>query len=102
VGLPADPNQERTVEFTPDDSIAVAQGQQVTIDAESNEAVIAFLTSEDFLALLEGPLINGFALEIPGIGSLRRTFEQLFPGVPLPSYWIPPIPSPPVRFPFPF
>jgi hypothetical protein len=80
----------------------VAEGQQVTVDAENNEAVIALLTADDFIELLEGPLINGFAVEIPGIGNLRSTFEQLFPGIPLPSYWVPPIPSPPIRFPFPF
>ncbi|MFQ4138246.1 hypothetical protein PGN35_018200 [Nodosilinea sp. PGN35] len=97
--LPAD---AETVEFTPEDSITVAQGQQVIVDPQKDEAVIAPLGAEDFINLLEGPLINGFAVEIPGIGDLRRSFEQLFPGVPLPYYWLPSIPSPPIRFPFPF
>jgi hypothetical protein len=91
-----------TVDFEEDDTLTVAEGQQVIIDPAQNEAVLAPLTAEDFIALLEGPLIEGFALEIPGIGDLRRSFEQLFPGVPLPYYWVPSIPSPPVRFPFPF
>jgi hypothetical protein len=96
------PTQPDTVEFTPDDSITLGEGQQATVDAENNEAVIAFLTADDFIDLLEGPLIDGFAVEIPGINNLRSAFEQLFPGVPLPSYWLPPLPSPSIPFPFPF
>ncbi|OKH51151.1 hypothetical protein NIES30_03565 [Phormidium tenue NIES-30] len=91
-----------TVEFTPEDSITVAEGQQVVVDAEEDEAVISPLSPEDFIDLLEGPLIDGFAVEIPGMANLRRSFEQLFPGIPLPYYWVPAIPSPPIRFPFPF
>ena len=97
----ASPDGE-TVDFAEDDSLTIAEGQQVIIDAEDDEAVILALSPEDFIDLLEGPLINGFALEIPGMANLRRSFEQLFPGVPLPSYWVPSIPSPPIRFPFPF
>ncbi|PSR16953.1 hypothetical protein C8255_15120 [filamentous cyanobacterium CCP3] len=97
----ASPNGE-AVDFAEDDSLTIAEGQQVIIDAEDDEAVILALSPEDFVDLLEGPLINGFAVEIPGMANLRRSFEQLFPGVPLPSYWVPPIPSPPIRFPFPF
>jgi hypothetical protein len=91
-----------SVGFAENDTITLAEGQQVIIDAERDEAVIAPLTPEDFVALLEGPLVRGFALDLPGIGNLRRTFERLFPGIPLPSYWRPPIPTPPIRFPFPF
>ncbi|MGG6239621.1 hypothetical protein ACQ4N7_13415 [Nodosilinea sp. AN01ver1] len=91
-----------TVDFSADDSLTIAEGQQVIIDAEDDEAVILPLSPEDFIDLLEGPLIDGFALEIPGMANLRRSFEQLFPGVPLPYYWVPSIPSPPIRFPFPF
>ncbi|PSN14727.1 hypothetical protein C7293_10425 [filamentous cyanobacterium CCT1] len=97
----ANPDGE-AVDFAEDDSLTIAEGQQVIIDAEDDEAVISPLSPEDFIDLLEGPLINGFALEIPGMANLRRSFEQLFPGVPLPSYWVPSIPSPPIRFPFPF
>jgi hypothetical protein len=96
------PTQPATVEFTPDDSITLGEGQQATVDAENNEAVIAFLTADDFIDLLEGPLIDGFAVEIPGINNLRSAFEQLFPGIPLPSYWLPPLPSPSIPIPFPF
>ncbi len=99
---PAGPLPEETVDFTPTDSISVAEGQQITVDAEKNQAVITLLTAEDFIELLEGPLINGFVVEIPGISNLRGTFERLFPGIPLPSYWVPPIPIPPIRLPFPF
>jgi hypothetical protein len=94
--------QSETMGFTADDSLTVTEGQQVIIDAEQGEAVIQPLQAEDFIALLEGPLINGFAVEIPGIGNLRQSFERLFPGVPLPSLWAPPLPLPPLRFPFPF
>lgn len=100
--LPTDETQAETVDFTPQDTITLAVGQQVIVDAEDDEAVISSLSPEDFIDLLEGPLINGFAVEIPGIANLRRSFEQLFPGVPLPYYWLPSIPSPPIRFPFPF
>lgn len=91
-----------TVDFTEDDSLTIAEGQQVIINAEDDEAVIFALSPEDFINLLEGPLINGFVLEIPGMANLRRSFEQLFPGVPLPYHWMPSVPSPPIRFPFPF
>ncbi|MBE9159547.1 hypothetical protein IQ265_22325 [Nodosilinea sp. LEGE 06152] len=91
-----------TVDFSEDDSLTIAEGQQVIIDADNDEAVILALSPEDFIDLLEGPLIEGFVLEIPGMANLRRSFEQLFPGVPLPYYWVPSIPSPPIRFPFPF
>ncbi|WP_155523464.1 hypothetical protein [Nodosilinea nodulosa] len=94
--------QEEPVGFTANDSLTIAEGQQVTIDPEQEQAVIRELLPEDFTDLLEGPLINGFAVEIPGMGNLRRAFEQLFPGVPLPYYWAPSIPTPPIRFPFPF
>ena len=97
-----DTTQPDTVEFAPDDSITLGEGQQATVDADNNEAVIAFLTADDFIDLLEGPLIDGFAVEIPGINNLRSAFEQLFPGVPLPSYWLPPLPSPSIPIPFPF
>lgn len=100
--LPGENAEGETVDFTEDDSLTIAEGQQVIIDADDEEAVILALSPEDFIELLEGPLINGFALEIPGMANLRRSFEQLFPGVPLPYYWVPPIPSPPIRFPFPF
>lgn len=90
------------VDFTPEDAIAVAEGQQVIVNAAEDKAVIAPLSAEDFINLLEGPLISGFALEIPGIGSLRQSFERLFPGIPLPYYWLPSVPIPPIRFPFPF
>ncbi|PZU92612.1 MAG: hypothetical protein DCF32_23525 [Leptolyngbya sp.] len=99
---PADETQSETVDFTPADSLTLAEGQQVIVDAEEDEAVISPLSPEDFIDLLEGPLIDGFAVEIPGMANLRRSFEQLFPGVPLPYYWVPSIPSPPIRFPFPF
>ncbi|MGB3202003.1 MAG: hypothetical protein WBA99_13960 [Nodosilinea sp.] len=91
-----------TVDFAEDDSLIIAEGQQVIVDAEADEAVVLALSPQDFIDLLEGPLLSGFAVEIPGMGNLRRSFEQLFPGVPLPSYWVPSIPSPPIRFPFPF
>ncbi len=91
-----------TVDFAPEDSITLAEGQQVIVDAEDDEAVISSLGAEDFIDLLEGPLIDGFAVEIPGMANLRRSFEQLFPGIPLPYFWVPSIPSPPIRFPFPF
>ena len=91
-----------TIDFTPEDAITVAEGQQVIVDAENDEAVISPLGPEDFIRLLEGPLISGFALEIPGMGNLRRTFERLFPGLPLPSFWTPAVPRLPIRFPFPF
>lgn len=97
-----DETQAEAVDFTPADSITLAEGQQVVVDAEENEAVISPLSPEDFIDLLEGPLIDGFAVEIPGMANLRRSFELLFPGVPLPYYWVPSIPSPPIRFPFPF
>ncbi|WP_206753721.1 hypothetical protein [Leptolyngbya sp. FACHB-60] len=100
--IPADATQAETVDFTPEDSITVAEGQQVIVAAEDDEAVISSLSAEDFIDLLEGPLIDGFAVEIPGMANLRRSFEQLFPGVPLPYYWVPSIPTPPIRFPFPF
>jgi hypothetical protein len=100
--LPAASAEGETVDFTEDDALTIAEGQQVIIDADDNEAIILALSPEDFIDLLEGPLINGFALEIPGIANLRRSFEQLFPGVTLPYYWVPPIPSPSIRFPFPF
>jgi hypothetical protein len=74
----------------------------VIIAPEGNGAVIVTLSPDDFINLLEGPLIKGFVIEIPGMGDLQRSFEQLFPGVPLPYYWVPQIPSPPIRFPFPF
>jgi hypothetical protein len=90
------------VDFTPEDAIAVAEGQQVIVNAAEDKAVIAPLSAEDFINLLEGPLISGFALEIPGIGNLRQSFERLFPGIPLPYYWLPSVPIPPIRFPFPF
>ncbi|MEA5452167.1 hypothetical protein VB780_26575 [Leptolyngbya sp. CCNP1308] len=100
--LPTDETQAETVDFAPEDSITLAEGQQAIVDAEADEAVISPLSPEDFIDLLEGPLIDGFAVEIPGMANLRRSFEQLFPGVPLPYYWLPSIPSPPIRFPFPF
>ena len=100
--LPAGNAEGETVDFTENDSLTIAEGQQVIIDGNNDEAVILALSPEDFIDLLEGPLINGFALEIPGMANLRRSFEQLFPGVPLPYYWVPQIPSPPIRFPFPF
>lgn len=100
--VPTDETQAETVDFAPEDSITLAEGQQVIVDAEDDEAVIIPLSPDDFIALLEGPLIDGYAAEIPGMANLRRSFEQLFPGVPLPYYWLPSIPSPPIRFPFPF
>ncbi|WOD41175.1 hypothetical protein [Nodosilinea sp. E11] len=100
--LSPDHSAGETVDFTADAAITVAQGQQVTIDADQVAAVVRPLAAEDFIDLLEGPLLRGFAVELPGMGNLRRTFQQLFPGVPFPSFWAPPIPSPPVRFPFPF
>ncbi|MBW4463122.1 MAG: FecR domain-containing protein [Nodosilinea sp. WJT8-NPBG4] len=99
---PADATQSETIDFAPADSITLAEGQQVIVDAEDDEAVVTPLSPEDFIDLLEGPLIDGFAVEIPGMANLRRSFEQLFPGVPLPYYWVPSIPTPPIRFPFPF
>ncbi|PZO40422.1 MAG: hypothetical protein DCF17_11795 [Shackletoniella antarctica] len=90
------------VDFTPEDALTVAEGQQVIVNAAEDKAVIAPLSAEDFINLLEGPLISGFALEIPGIGNLRQSFERLFPGIPLPYYWLPSVPIPPIRFPFPF
>ena len=90
------------VDFAPEDSLTVAEGLQVIVNAAEDKAVIAPLSAEDFIDLLEGPLISGFALEIPGIGSLRQSFERLFPGIPLPYYWLPSVPIPPIRFPFPF
>ncbi|WP_225885241.1 hypothetical protein [Leptolyngbya sp. KIOST-1] len=100
--LPMGSGEGETVPFTEADALTIAEGQQVIIRAEDNQAVILSLSPEDFIQLLEGPLIRGFALEIPGMANLRRSFEQLFPGVPLPLYWMPQIPSPPIRFPFPF
>lgn len=91
-----------TVDFTFEDAITVAEGQQVVVDAENNQAVLSPLGPEDFIRLLSGPLISGFALEIPGMSNLRRTFEQLFPGVPIPSFWAPAVPRPSIRLPFPF
>ncbi len=97
-----DNSEGETVDFTPEDAITVVEGQQVVVDAEKDEAVISPLGPEDFIRLLEGPLISGFALEIPGMDNLRRTFQQLFPGVPFPSFWAPAVPRLPIRFPFPF
>ncbi len=92
-----------TVDFNPDSTIVVAEGQQITVDAEQEEAVITDLTPEDFIELLEGPLISGFAAELPGISNLRGAFERLFPDVPVPSSLLPisvPVPIPSLRLPF--
>jgi hypothetical protein len=100
--LPSDDSEVDTVDFMAGDSLAIPEGKQVIIAPEGNGAVIVTLSPDDFINLLEGPLIKGFVIEIPGMGDLQRSFEQLFPGVPLPYYWVPQIPSPPIRFPFPF
>ncbi|MBE9137904.1 hypothetical protein IQ254_11990 [Nodosilinea sp. LEGE 07088] len=99
--LPSDNSEVDTVDFGEGDSLAILEGNQVMIAPEGNQAVIATLSPDDFINLLEGPLIKDF-IEIPGMSDLRRSFEQLFPGVPLPYYWVPQIPSPSIRFPFPF
>ncbi|MGB3308346.1 MAG: hypothetical protein WBG32_21060 [Nodosilinea sp.] len=100
--LPEATTDGETVDFTEDDLLTIAEGQQVIIEVGDDQAVILALSPEDFIDLLEGPLIDGFAVAIPGMANLRRSFEQLFPGVLLPYYWVPPIPSPLIRFPFPF
>ncbi|NJL47567.1 MAG: hypothetical protein HC929_08865 [Leptolyngbyaceae cyanobacterium SM2_5_2] len=92
-----------TVDFKPDSAVIVAEGQQITVDAEQEEAVITALTPEDFVELLEGPLISGFAAELPGISDLRGAFERLFPDIPVPSSLLPvsvPVPIPSLRLPF--
>jgi hypothetical protein len=90
-----------TVEFNPDTVLVINEGQQVTVNAENDEAVIANLTAEDFINLLEGPLIQGFVMDLPGISDLERAFRRLFPSIPLP-FGLPSItiPLPPIRFPF--
>lgn len=89
-----------TVEFNEDTALVINEGQQVTVNAESDEAVIANLTAEDFINLLEGPLIQGF-VDIPGLSDLESAFRRLFPSIPLP-FGLPSItiPFPPIRFPF--
>jgi len=107
-GATPDPNSPsetpaETMDFNPDSAIVVTEGQQVTVDAEQEEAVITALTPEDFIELLEGPLISGFAAELPGISDLRGAFERLFPDVPVPSSLLPisvPVPVPSLRLPF--
>ncbi|MFH7242577.1 MAG: hypothetical protein ACHWZW_06970 [Spirulina sp.] len=96
---PADTTE--TVEFNPDTALVINEGQQVTVNAESDEAVIATLTAEDFINLLEGPLIQGFVMDLPGISDLESVFRRLFPSIPLP-FGLPSIiiPLPPIRFPF--
>ncbi|HIK43474.1 MAG TPA: hypothetical protein IGR64_01160 [Leptolyngbyaceae cyanobacterium M65_K2018_010] len=94
----APPATSETVTFDSDAAIVVAEGQRITVDTEQQQATIAALTPEDFINLLEGPLIQGF-VELPGIGSLRGVFQRLFPGIPLP-FGLPAIPVPSLRFPF--
>ncbi|TVQ07916.1 MAG: hypothetical protein EA368_13055 [Leptolyngbya sp. DLM2.Bin27] len=94
-----DPERE-TVDFTLEDEIVLLPGQQLIVNGDMEQAVLANLDPEDFIRLLEGPLIRGFAVEIPGIANLRRSFQQLFPSVPLPTFWVPSLPRPRILFPF--
>ena len=103
LGNPSDDDADEpseTVDFDPDTVLVISEGQQVMINAESDEAVISRLTAQDFINLLEGPLIRGFSAEIPGIRDLRRTFQRLYPRVPLVPGLPSIIPLPPIRFPF--
>ncbi|QQE65462.1 hypothetical protein GFS31_21500 [Leptolyngbya sp. BL0902] len=76
-----------TVDFTPETVLVIGAGQQVLINAEGNRAMISRLTSEDFIQFVEGPLIQDFSTELPGISDLQRTFQRLYPGLPV----VPPI-----------
>jgi hypothetical protein len=103
---PADPNDPsaeppEAVEFNPDTVLVINEGQQVIINAENDAAIISLLTAEDFINLLEGPLIQGFSVDIPGMSDLQRVFRRRFPPIPtapgLPSIIIP---LPPIQYPF--
>lgn len=110
--------QTETVDFNPETVLVIAEGQQVVVNAESDEATISILTVEDFIALLEGPLMQGFSVDIPGIGDLQSVLRRLFPNLPMiptlpvvPSLIIPqpqprpssptsPMPTPSIPFPY--
>lgn len=90
-GEPGAVEPAETVDFNPDTVLVINEGQQVMINAENDTAVISRLTVEDFINLVEGPLIRGFSA-LPGISDLQRTFRRLYPRVPsLPL--IPSVPS---------
>ena len=61
--------------------LVIREGQQVMINAESDLAVISRLTVDDFINLVEGPLVQGFS-DLPGISDLQRVFHRLYPRVP--------------------
>ena len=114
---PTEPPESETVVFSPDTVLVISEGQQVMINTDTTEAIISRLTAEDFIHLLEGPLIQGFRVRLPGLGHLQRSFRRLFPRLPMlpmppvvPSLGTPqptpspnPLPNPPTpSFPFPW
>lgn len=108
-------DQAETVDFNANTVLMIAEGEQVVINAASDEATISILTAEDFLELLDGPLMQGFSVNIPGMSDLRGAFHRLFPNLPMlpmvpvvPSVVIPQVPTypnqpigPSPSFPFP-
>jgi hypothetical protein len=93
--------ETETVDLTDDSSVTVAEGQQLTFREGEDQARIRRLTAREFIDLLDGPLVNGFTTNLPGLADLRDAFRRLFPNVPLPSAF-PGISIPSIPRPFPF
>jgi hypothetical protein len=99
--IPDTETDTETVDLTNDSSVTVTEGQQLTFREGENQARIRRLTAREFIDLLDGPLVNGFTRDLPGMGDLRDAFRRLFPNVPLPSVF-PGVSIPSIPRPFPF
>jgi hypothetical protein len=84
---------------TSDDQVVLTAGQKVETRQGEGLGPVQQLTAQDFIDILTGQLIEGFADQLPGIDRIQSSFQQLFPGVPFPLL-APSIPIPRPRIPF--
>ncbi|MBD2460422.1 FecR domain-containing protein [Oscillatoria sp. FACHB-1407] len=82
------------------DRVVLTAGQKVTTHrGDRRLGPVQQLTLEEFLEILRGELIEGFAEQIPGIEAVRGAFQRLYPDVPFPVQ-APGLPIPRPRLPF--
>lgn len=82
-----------------DGQVVLTAGQKVeTRRGDRRLGPVQQLSTQEFLDILRGELISGFAEQLPGLGRIRESFQRLYPNVPFPIE-VPGLPIPRPRIP---
>jgi hypothetical protein len=94
--LEAKPAESKPVIRSESSETVLKAGERLEVDVQGVLGIVQKLSQGEFERLLKGNLFDGFASQLPGIESIRSSFQNLFPGA---SFPIPNIPTPNIPIP---